>query len=395
VMTATMESAKEDFEIDVNAIYTMACLAREWLVAHESGTETLRILKEAKEELSSMMKEKKKEKNEDGNENLHSSPYHEKVQEKIKSILPSDDMLNCLMKRGKYENFASAADAERVDEACEKLRRIVEELESIAEEMEETFESFTSAFENGGKEIEKEEEDKEEKVVAVEGKNSPRDKEKESEEGQSRRGRDREPRARRRSRSRSRGRDRRRGRDARDERKSDGEDDDAVVLAKRLSFLETTMEKEENKDEEVSPSLPTPKAHWMHNVPDAALSTRFSLSSDDTGAENKRSFEQWLFLCESALEGVRKELRVKQVVAEKALDSLRRFSSTASSRTKNTSGGGDDSNNNNNSSKREENDDDDNNDAGAVVLLFDLLMDAWDVQAYVDDDAFYALSGDA
>ena len=88
------------------------------------------------------------------------------------------------------------------------------------------------------------------------------------------------------------------------------------------------------------------------------------------------------------------ELRVKQVVAEKALDSLRRFSSTASSRTKNNSGS-DDSNNNNNSSKREENDDDDNNDAGAVVLLFDLLMDAWDVQAYVDDDAFYALSGDA
>ena len=394
MMTAKMESAKENFEIDVNAIYTMACLAREWLVAHESGTESLRILKEAKEELSSMMKEKK-EKNEDGNENLPSSLYHEKVQEKIKSILPSDDMLNCLMKRGKYENFASAADAERVDEACEKLRRIVEELESIAEEMEETFESFASAFENGGKEIEKEEEDKEDKVVAVEEKNSRRDKEKESEEGQSRRGRDREPRARQRSRSRSRGRDRRRGKDARDERKSDGEDDDAVVLAKRLSFLGTTMEKEENKDEEVSPSLPTPKAHWMHNVPDAALSTRFSLSSDDTGAESKRSFEQWLFLCESALEGVRKELRVKQVVAEKALDSLRRFSSTASSRAKNISGGGDDSNNNNNSSKREENDDDDDDDAGAVVLLFDLLLDAWDVQAYVDDDAFYALSGDA
>ena len=49
-----------DFEIDVDAICAIARSSREWLVAHESGAEALTVLKEAKEELSSMLKEKKK-----------------------------------------------------------------------------------------------------------------------------------------------------------------------------------------------------------------------------------------------------------------------------------------------------------------------------------------------
>jgi len=365
-------NSAEEFEIDVDAIYTMASLAREWFVAHESGTDALTILKEAKEELSSMLKKKKqkekpKENKKNEDEDFSSSPYHVKVQEKIKSILPSDDMLNCLMKRGKYANFFSAADAERVDEACEKLRRIVEELESISKRMEETFESFTSAFENGGKEVQE---------VKEEAKNPPehlarRDEEKE--EGHGRQGRDREPRGRRRSRSRSsRGRDRRRGREA--EQKED-EAEEAVVLAKRLSFLETTK-KEETDDE-----APSPKVHWMHNVPNAALSTRFSLSNTtaeiNNNNNNKRSFEQWLFLCASALEGTRKELRVKQVVAEKALDSLRGSFSSSNTNTSNST-----------SSNTEEGEEKEDN----GLLLFDSLLDAWDVQAFVDDDAFRALS---
>ena len=362
----------EEFEIDVDAIYTMASLAREWFVAHESGTEALTILKEAKEELSSMLKKKKKnekQKENEKNEDFSSSPYHVKVQEKIKSILPSDDMLNCLMKRGKYANFSSAADAERVDEACEKLRRIVEELENISKRMEETFESFTGAFENGGKEVQE---------VKEEAKNRPehlaRDEEKE--EGHGRQGRDREPRGRRRSRSRSsRGRDRRRGREA--EQKED-EAEEAVVLAKRLSFLETTK-KEETNDE-----APSPKVHWMHNVPNAALSTRFSLSNttvEMNNNNNKRSFEQWLFLCASALEGTRKELRVKQVVAEKALDSLRGSFSSSNTTTSNST--------RSHTEEREEKED------NTGVLLFDSLLDAWDVQAFVDDDAFRALSSES
>ena len=366
-------NSAEEFEIDVDAIYTMASLAREWFVAHESGTEALTILKEAKEELSSMLKKKKekKDKKKNENEDFSSSPYHVKVQEKIKSIFPSDDMLNCLMKRGKYANFSSAADAERVDEACEKLRRIVEELESISKRMEETFESFTSAFENGGKEVQEVKEEEE--------KNPPehlarRDEEKE--EGHGRQGRDREPRGRRRSRSRSsRGRDRRRGKET--EQKED-EAEEAVVLAKRLSFLETT--KKEQTDDEA----PSPKVHWMHNVPNAALSTRFSLSNttvEMNNNNNKRSFEQWLFLCASALEGTRKELRVKQVVAEKALDSLRGSFSSSNTNTSNST-----------RSHTEEGEEKEDNNG---VLLFDSLLDAWDVQAFVDDDAFRALSSES
>ena len=366
-------NSAEEFEIDVDAIYTMASLAREWFVAHESGTDALTILKEAKEELSSMLKKKKKKekqkenkKNED--EDFSSSPYHVKVQEKIKSILPSDDMLNCLMKRGKYANFFSAADAERVDEACEKLRRIVEELESISKRMEETFESFTSAFENGGKEVKEEAKNPPEHLAR-------RDEEKE--EGHGRQGRDREPRGRRRSRSRSsRGRDRRRGREA-DQKEDEAEE--AVVLAKLLSFLETTK-KEETDDE-----APSPKVHWMHNVPNAALSTRFSLSNTtaeiNNNNNNKRSFEQWLFLCASALEGTRKELRVKQVVAEKALDSLRGSFSSSNTTTSNST--------RSHTEEREEKEDNNG------VLLFDSLLDAWDVQAFVDDDAFRALSSES
>lgn len=364
-------NSAEEFEIDVDAIYTMASLAREWFVAHESGTDALTILKEAKEELSSMLKKKKKKekqkenkKNED--EDFSSSPYHVKVQEKIKSILPSDDMLNCLMKRGKYANFFSAADAERVDEACEKLRRIVEELESISKRMEETFESFTSAFENGGKEVKEEAKNPPEHLAR-------RDEEKE--EGRSRQGRDREPRGRRRSRSRSsRGKDRRRGRET--EQKED-EMEEAVVLAKHLSFLETT------KKEQTDNEAPSPKVHWMHNVPNAALSTRFSLSNNtvemnnNNNNNNKWSFEQWLFLCASALEGTRKELRVKQVVAEKALDSLRGSFSSSNTNTSNST-----------SSNTEEGEEKEDN----GLLLFDSLLDAWDVQAFVDDDAFRALS---
>jgi len=364
-------NSAEEFEIDVDAIYTMASLAREWFVAHESGTEALTILKEAKEELSSMLKKKKekKDKKKNENEDFSSSPYHVKVQEKIKSILPSDDMLNCLMKRGKYANFSSAADAERVDEACEKLRRIVEELESISKQMEETFESFTSAFENGGKEVQ---EVKEEAKIPPEHL-ARRDEEKE--EGHSRQGRDREPRGRRRSRSRSsRGRDRRRGKET--EQKED-EAEEAVVLAKLLSFLETTK-KEETDDE-----APSPKVHWMHNVPNAALSTRFSLSNTtaeiNNNNNNKRSFEQWLFLCASALEGTRKELRVKQVVAEKALDSLRGSFSSSNTNTSN-------------STRSTTEDKEDKEDDG---VLFDSLLDAWDVQAFVDDDAFRALSSES
>ena len=367
-------NSAEEFEIDVDAIYTMASLAREWFVAHESGTEALTILKEAKEELSSMLKKKKekKDKKKNENEDFSSSPYHVKVQEKIKSILPSDDMLNCLMKRGKYANFSSAADAERVDEACEKLRRIVEELESISKQMEETFESFTSAFENGGKEVQ---EVKEEAKIPPEHL-ARRDEEKE--EGHGRQGRDREPRGRRRSRSRSsRGRDRRRGKET--EQKED-EAEEAVVLAKRLSFLETTK-KEETDDE-----APSPKVHWMHNVPNAALSTRFSLSNttaeiNNNNNNNKRSFEQWLFLCASALEGTRKELRVKQVVAEKALDSLRGSFSSSNTNTSNST----------RSTTEDKEEKEDNN----GVLLFDSLLDAWDVQAFVDDDAFRALSSES
>ena len=118
--------------------------------------------------------------------------------------------------------------------------------------------------------------------------------------------------------------------------------------------------------------------HWMEKVPDAALSTKFSLSES---GENKRSFEQWLFLCASALEGAREELRVKQVVAEKALDSLRAFNTHDSAHrnlekdTKNGVNG-----------VNSVNDDDDD------VLLFDLLKDAWDVQAYADERSFRVLS---
>ena len=121
------------------------------------------------------------------------------------------------------------------------------------------------------------------------------------------------------------------------------------------------------------------KVHWMEKVPDAALSTKFSLSES---GENKRSFEQWLFLCASALEGAREELRVKQVVAEKALDSLRAFNTHDSAHrnlekdTKNGVNG--------------VNDDDDDDDDD--VLLFDLLLDAWDVQAYADERSFRVLS---
>ena len=308
-------NSAEEFEIDVDAIYTMASLAREWFVAHESGTEALTILKD----------------------------------------------------------FSSAADAEHVDEACEKLRRIVEELESISKRMEETFESFTSAFENGGKEVQE--------VKEEEAKNPPehlarRDEEKE--EGHGRQGRDREPRGRRRSRSRSsRGRDRRRGKET--EQKED-EAEEAVVLAKRLSFLETT--KKEQTDDEA----PSPKVHWMHNVPNAALSTRFSLSNttaemNNNNNNNNRSFEQWLFLCASALEGTRKELRVKQVVAEKALDSLRGSFSSSNTNTSNST----------RSTTEDKEEKEDNN----GVLLFDSLLDAWDVQAFVDDDAFRALSSES
>ena len=365
-----------DFEIDVDAICAIARSSREWLVAHESGAEALTVLKEAKEELSSMLKEKKKKRsdthrnkdNNDDNDNVSSSssPYHEKVQEKIKSILPSDDMLNCLMKRGKYANFASAADAERIDEACEKLRRIVEEMESISKEMQETFETFTSSFENGGKGVAAAEEDDE--------KNPPRmqrDKEEEDddeEKRRSRRGRDRKPRGRRRSRSRSEGRDRWRGRETeKDEEEKNENENDGEAVAKRLSFLETTTS--------TPTSYEAVKVHWMEKVPDAALSTKFSLSES---GENKRSFEQWLFLCASALEGAREELRVKQVVAEKALDSLRAFNTHDSAHrnlekdTKNGVNG--------------VNDDDDD------VLLFDLLLDAWDVQAYADERSFRVLS---
>ena len=368
-----------DFEIDVDAICAIARSSREWLVAHESGAEALTVLKEAKEELSSMLKEKKKKRsdthrnkdNNDDNDNVSSSssPYHEKVQEKIKSILPSDDMLNCLMKRGKYANFASAADAERIDEACEKLRRIVEEMESISKEMQETFETFTSSFENGGKGVAAAEEDDE--------KNPPRmqrDKEEEDddeEKRRSRRGRDRKPRGRRRSRSRSEGRDRWRGRETeKDEEEKNENENDGEAVAKRLSFLETTT------------STPTTyeavKVHWMEKVPDEALSTKFSLSES---GENKRSFEQWLFLCASALEGAREELRVKQVVAEKALDSLRAFNTHDSAHRnleKDTKNGVNGVNG--------VNDDDDD------VLLFDLLLDAWDVQAYADERSFRVLS---
>ena len=364
-----------DFEIDVDAICAIARSSREWLVAHESGAEALTVLKEAKEELSSMLKEKKKKRsdthrnkdNNDDNDNVSSSssPYHEKVQEKIKSILPSDDMLNCLMKRGKYANFASAADAERIDEACEKLRRIVEEMESISKEMQETFETFTSSFENGGKGVAAAEEDDE--------KNPPRmqrDKEEDDDEEKrrSRRGRDRKPRGRRRSRSRSEGRDRWRGRETeKDEEEKNENENDGEAVAKRLSFLETTTS--------TPTSYEAVKVHWMEKVPDAALSTKFSLSES---GENKRSFEQWLFLCASALEGAREELRVKQVVAEKALDSLRAFNTHDSAHrnlekdTKNGVNG--------------VNDDDDD------VLLFDLLLDAWDVQAYADERSFRVLS---
>jgi hypothetical protein len=236
--------------------------------------------------------------------------------------------------------------------------------------MEETFESFTSAFENGGKEVQE--------VKEEEAKNPPehlarRDEEKE--EGHGRQGRDREPRGRRRSRSRSsRGRDRRRGKET--EQKED-EAEEAVVLAKRLSFLETTK-KEETDDE-----APSPKVHWMHNVPNAALSTRFSLSNttaemNNNNNNNNRSFEQWLFLCASALEGTRKELRVKQVVAEKALDSLRGSFSSSNTNTSNST----------RSTTEDKEEKEDNN----GVLLFDSLLDAWDVQAFVDDDAFRALS---
>ena len=363
-----------DFEIDVDAICAIARSSREWLVAHESGAEALTVLKEAKEELSSMLKEKKKKRsdthrnkdNNDDNDNVSSSssPYHEKVQEKIKSILPSDDMLNCLMKRGKYANFASAADAERIDEACEKLRRIVEEMESISKEMQETFETFTSSFENGGKAAAEEDDEK----------NPPRmqrDKEEEDddeEKRRSRRGRDRKPRGRRRSRSRSEGRDRWRGRETeKDEEEKNENENDGEAVAKRLSFLETTTS--------TPTSYEAVKVHWMEKVPDAALSTKFSLSES---GENKRSFEQWLFLCASALEGAREELRVKQVVAEKALDSLRAFNTHDSAHrnlekdTKNGVNG--------------VNDDDDD------VLLFDLLLDAWDVQAYADERSFRVLS---
>ena len=371
-----------DFEIDVDAICAIARSSREWLVAHESGAEALTVLKEAKEELSSMLKEKKKKRsdthrkkdNNDDNLSSSSSPYHEKVQEKIKSILPSDDMLNCLMKRGKYANFASAADAERIDEACEKLRRIVEEMESISKEMQETFETFTSSFENGGKGVAAAEENDEKNPLRMQ-----RDKEEEEEEEdddeekrRSRRGRDRKPRGRRRSRSKSGGRDRWRGRATeKDEEEKNENENDGEAVAKRLSFLETTT------------STPTTyeavKVHWMEKVPDAALSTKFSLSES---GENKRSFEQWLFLCASALEGAREELRVKQVVAEKALDSLRAFNTHDSAHrnlekdTKNGVNG--------------VNDDDDDDDDD--VLLFDLLLDAWDVQAYADERSFRVLS---
>ena len=368
-----------DFEIDVDAICAIARSSREWLVAHESGAEALTVLKEAKEELSSMLKEKKKKRsdthrnkdNNDDNDNVSSSssPYHEKVQEKIKSILPSDDMLNCLMKRGKYANFASAADAERIDEACEKLRRIVEEMESISKEMQETFETFTSSFENGGKGVAAAEEDDE--------KNPPRmqrDKEEEDddeEKRRSRRGRDRKPRGRRRSRSRSEGRDRWRGRETeKDEEEKNENENDGEAVAKRLSFLETTTS--------TPTSYEAVKVHWMEKVPDAALSTKFSLSES---GENKRSFEQWLFLCASALEGAREELRVKQVVAEKALDSLRAFNTHDSAHRnleKDTKNGVNGVNG--------VNDDDDD------VLLFDLLLDAWDVQAYADERLFRVLS---
>ena len=368
-----------DFEIDVDAICAIARSSREWLVAHESGAEALTVLKEAKEELSSMLKEKKKKRsdthrnkdNNDDNDNVSSSssPYHEKVQEKIKSILPSDDMLNCLMKRGKYANFASAADAERIDEACEKLRRIVEEMESISKEMQETFETFTSSFENGGKGVAAAEE--------VDEKNPPRmqrDKEEDDddeEKRRSRRGRDRKPRGRRRSRSRSEGRDRWRGRETeKDEEEKNENENDGEAVAKRLSFLETTTS--------TPTSYEAVKVHWMEKVPDAALSTKFSLSES---GENKRSFEQWLFLCASALEGAREELRVKQVVAEKALDSLRAFN-THDSAHRNLEK---DTKNGVNGVNGVNNDDDD-------VLLFDLLLDAWDVQAYADERSFRVLS---
>ena len=385
--TTTNDDTKEvvartriDFEIDVDAICAIARSSREWLVAHESGAEALTVLKEAKEELSSMLKEKKKKRsdthrnkdNNDDNDNVSSSssPYHEKVQEKIKSILPSDDMLNCLMKRGKYANFASAADAERIDEACEKLRRIVEEMESISKEMQETFETFTSSFENGGKGVAAAAEEDDEK-------NPPRmqrDKEEEDddeEKRRSRRGRDRKPRGRRRSRSRSEGRDRWRGRETeKDEEEKNENENDGEAVAKRLSFLETTTS--------TPTSYEAVKVHWMEKVPDAALSTKFSLSES---GENKRSFEQWLFLCASALEGAREELRVKQVVAEKALDSLRAFNTHDSAHRypeKDTKYGVNGVNG--------VNDDDDD------VLLFDLLLDAWDVQAYADERSFRVLS---
>ena len=99
--------------------------------------------------------------------------------------------------------------------------------------------------------------------------------------------------------------------------------------------------------------------------------------NNNNNNNNKWSFEQWLFLCASALEGTRKELRVKQVVAEKALDSLRGSFSSSNTNTSNST-----------SSNTEEGEEKEDN----GLLLFDSLLDAWDVQAFVDDDAFRALS---
>jgi hypothetical protein len=354
-----------EFEIDVERIEDIARLAQRWRCEHEKGREALNVLEAAREELSNSKK------------TTLSTEYHDKVKEKIKSIFPSDDMLNCLMKKGKYAINGYGVDADELDLACETLRTTIEEMESIRDLMKETFQTWTDSFENGGvciiptKTISNEESDEDHGDEEEEEEKSIIKAVEKEERGRGRESSSRRPRGRSRQR-----------REVSNELIKRNSEKEADEIARRLSFLETVNRDNDDGDDDIICKVETAtltlsarrKKHWMQNIPTKALFAKFSLINSTTSSNSDakttptvalnpkpRTFEQWLFLCANASESVAKELRVKQVVCERALELLR--------------GGGGGNNN------KVNNDDFD----------FNLLIDAWDVQAFIDDSAFEAL----
>ena len=333
------------FEIDVETVERLATLAKRWKAASDAGGEALKRLKTLAGALF---------------ESSSSTSYHEKVVEKVKSICPSDDMLQCLARRGKYAK--AGVDAEAMDAACNVLRASVEEMESICDEMRDTFLTWTKSFkENGRKEATP--------LILCDANNSVNADgngddmvENDKEETRIRSRNQREGRTMMRGRSRE-----PRGRRERSGTMNDGKTKDAAAAADvskeegdASSKKIATAEEAQVRQDEDERSEEKKELHWISHVPPEALFVRFSLSKNAPNP-SFRTFEQWLFLSESACEGAHKELRVKQIVGEKALDALRR-----------------------NAEKNEnENDADD--------LFFDALIDAWDLQVFLDDGAFDAL----